>query len=226
MKHRRAICSHSILQARHTDPSQIPPSKWHHLQHRSLQTHPSPLTASNTLLLPANGPPLPSWLSSPVVDRFHALNLFTSTPHAAPNHVLLNEYNPGEGIMPHEDGDAYAPIVATVSLCDSLCLDIYSKPSITDDGEASRRPITRILQEPRSLLVTTGHAYETLLHGIANVEKDEDLSAETIANWDLLGDKTIFEGGVNVREKRISLTYRDVLKVSSAASKIFGKPKR
>lgn len=128
--------------------------------------------------------------------------------------------------MPHEDGGAYAPIVATISLCSSLCLDIYQKPNTTKLGEVSKRPITRILQEPRSLLVTTGHAYETLLHGIANVEKDEDLNAETVANWGLLGDKTIFESGVNVRQTRISLTYRDVLKASNAASKIFGGAKR
>ena len=31
------------------------------------------------------------------------------------NHVLVNEYKPGDGIMPHTDGPAYVPIVATIT---------------------------------------------------------------------------------------------------------------
>src|SRR5258708_801623 len=60
--------------------------------------------------------PLPVWLVNPVIPRLKQLGIFTSTPHRGPNHVLVNEYEPGQGIMPHEDGEAYAPIVATVSL--------------------------------------------------------------------------------------------------------------
>lgn len=33
-----------------------------------------------------------------------------------PNHCLVNEYNPGDGILPHLDGLAYLPAVATISL--------------------------------------------------------------------------------------------------------------
>jgi alkylated DNA repair protein alkB family protein 6 len=33
-----------------------------------------------------------------------------------PNHVLLNEYLPGQGISPHLDGDLFYPTIATVSL--------------------------------------------------------------------------------------------------------------
>lgn len=32
------------------------------------------------------------------------------------NHVLVNEYRPGEGIMSHQDGPLYAPAVAILSL--------------------------------------------------------------------------------------------------------------
>ncbi|OCL01944.1 hypothetical protein AOQ84DRAFT_305679, partial [Glonium stellatum] len=82
----------------------------------------------------------------------------------------------------------------------------------------------RILQEPRSLLLTTGPAYHTLLHGIAPIEVDTDLRRGTVANWDLLGDAAVFEeaGGVNRRVTRVSLTYRDVLKVSSVAGRVLG----
>ena len=133
--------------------------------------------------------------------------------------------------MPHEDGGAYAPVVATVSLGSSLCLDITRKPPPSSEGDAapSLSPDewtvpTRILQEPRSLLITTEDAYRDLMHGIASVEVDEGLGRETVANWSLLGDGGVFEdkGGRNERGVRISLTYRDVLKVSSAASRVLG----
>lgn len=155
--------------------------------------------------------------------------------------------------MPHEDGSAYAPVVATVSLGGSLCLEITRKPSESEDkgeeeGEKGedvpmqqeqrediqKKPSTqyqiptRIFQETRSLLITTGDAYKDLLHGIAPVDVDEDLNAQTVANWSLLADRRVVEdaGGRNVRGTRVSLTYRDVLKVSSAASKVFGGVRR
>ena len=136
--------------------------------------------------------------------------------------------------MPHEDGAAYAPIVATVSLGASICLDITKKSWPEEDTSKAAPQISapasefkvpaRILQEPRSLLVTTGAAYSDLLHGIAPIETDENLNAETVANWNLLANPQTFEeaGGRNEGATRISLTYRDVRKTSSAANKILG----
>jgi alkylated DNA repair protein alkB family protein 6 len=93
-----------------------------------------------------------------------------------------------------------------------MVLDIYAKKS---DGSGAREdePSWRILQEPRSLLVTTGSLYRDYLHGIAEVEVDTDLTEDVVANWNLLGSKDVFEGGVKKRETRISLTFRDVLTV-------------
>lgn len=161
------------------------------------------------------------------MERFQTLGLFKDTTHKAPNHVLINEYKSGEGIMPHEDGGAYAHVVATVSLGSSTCLDITAKPNsdLNDHHIPSEYKVpTRILQEPRSLLITIGPAYEDLLHGIASMQVDEDLNAQNVANWHLLSDPKVFEeaGGRNERTTRVSLTYRDVLKVSSAASKVLG----
>ncbi|KAF2183024.1 hypothetical protein K469DRAFT_728133 [Zopfia rhizophila CBS 207.26] len=240
----------------------IPSQRWVTLSHRRLQAHPSTLTASNTLL----AAPLPPYLVNPVIERLKALKVFKNTPHKEPNHVLINEYKKREGIMPHEDGSAYADVVATVSLGASICLEITQKPGnghnedssrverekkaegksaggkgSKNDGEdndeyegatatpsqthASQYKIpTRILQEPRSLLITTLSAYTDLLHGISPIGVDENLSPDTVANWFLLAEPDLFEeaGGKNERSTRISLTYRDVLKVSSAASKVLG----
>lgn len=151
--------------------------------------------------------------------------------------------------MPHEDGPAYAAVVATVSLAGSIVLDLYEKAighsphdsvskeygngeddkdkrtaeNIERDEHSKSTPTWRILQEPGSLLVTTGEAYEALLHGISPITRDTGLGPDTVANWGLLGDKEKFVDGVNERETRISLTYRDVLKVSKISIGVLGK---
>lgn len=118
--------------------------------------------------------------------------------------------------MPHKDGNAYHPVVCTVSLGASLCLNIYKTK---EDGALEPEPAWRILQEPRSLLVTTEDLYHEYLHGISDVTDDVDLSENTIANWDLLRSGDHFSNGHNIRATRTSLTYRDVMKVSKLGNK-------
>lgn len=201
-----------------------PAHKWTNLAHRRLQSLPSPLTgkARDTLLVSTT---LPTCLTVEIAPRFHELGIFDDSPHRAPNHVLVNEYLPGQGIMPHEDGPAYHPTTATVSLGGTAVLDIYRKSVPGSDDSDCKS--WRILQEPGSLLVTTGECYAGTLHGIAEVDVDEELWKETIANWDLLNDKEQFREGKNIRQTRISLTYRDVRKVvhmgGRATHSILGK---
>lgn len=144
------------------------------------------------------------------------MNVFSDSPHKRPNHVLINEYPPGVGIMPHKDGSAYHPVVCTVSLGASLCLNIYKTK---DDGALDPDPAWRILQEPRSLLITTQDVYTEYLHGIADISEDLDLSESTIANWSLLRSGETFATGQNSRATRTSLTYRDVMQVSKLGNK-------
>jgi alkylated DNA repair protein alkB family protein 6 len=130
--------------------------------------------------------------------------------------------------MPHADGGAYAPVVATVSLGGSVVLDVYAREedpraAPEADGGVRWERRWRVLQEPGSLLVTVGEAYESLKHGIGEVEVDEELGPETVANWRLLGDPGRYEGGRNVRTTRVSLTYRDVLKVVKVPLGILGR---
>lgn len=108
-------------------------------------------------------------------------------------------------------------MVCTVSLGASLCLNLHRSK---DDGALDPEPAWRVLQEARSLLITTDELYTDYLHGIADVKEDVDLSADTVVNWSLLRDPGTFEDGRNVRQTRTSLTYRDVLKVSKAANRI------
>lgn len=198
-----------------------PPRKWTILSHRRLLSLPSTLTApaKDTLLAMS----LPGFLVEPILPRFESLDIFADSPHLGPNQVIVNEYQPGKGIMPHEDGAAYHPITATLSLGGHTVLEIYKK---TDNGERETEPTWRILQEPRSLLVTTGAMYKETLHGISDLEVDHNLRPETIVNWSLLADANAFETGTAERQVRVSLTYRDVLKVAKlgGALKFMNKP--
>ena len=103
--------------------SKLPSTRWTVLSHRRLLSLPSQLTgtARDTLI----ATPMPAFLSKIILDKFRQLGLFSDSPHGAPNHCLVNEYQPGQGIMPHEDGPAYFPITATVSLASHTILNIY-----------------------------------------------------------------------------------------------------
>ena len=203
-----------------------PKPRWKQLSHRRLQTWPSDLT-KNTLL----ESPLPTWLTEPVITRLLSYpvsnaneqdDIFKKSPHGAPNHVLINEYQAGQGIMPHKDGAAYYPVVCTVSLGASLCLDIYAT---NEDATRESEPRWKIFQEPRSLLITTGDLYTEYLHGIAETTEDVNLNSSTVSNWDLLRSPDDIMGERSQRAARTSLTYRDVIKVSKLGGKfaMFGK---
>lgn len=187
----------------------LPDSRWKVLSHRRLLSLPSPLTgtARDTLI----DAPMPAYLTQTIIDRFLELQVFRNSPHGGPNHCLVNEYQPGQGIMPHEDGPAYFPITATISLASYTILNIYEKD---ENGKRETLPKWRILQEPRSLLVTTEEMYQNTIHGIDEIDRDDNLKSDSIANWSLLGDQTPFIQGTAQRETRVSLTYRDVLKVA------------
>lgn len=128
----------------------------------------------------------------------------------------MNEYLPGQGILPHEDGDAYYPVVVTVSLGAAVVLDVYAKGAGT-----GRDPEWRILQERRSLLITAGEMYTDHLHGIRGVDVDEGIAEGGVVNWPLVGNKEEFRDGKSVRGTRVSLTFRDVVRVKKLG-KTFG----
>ena len=188
----------------------IPTGRWTQLSHRRLLSLPSQLIGkSRDILVNAS---LPSFVLGVIHDRFSDLRVFAEAPHGGPNHCLVNEYRPGQGIMPHEDGPTYFPVTATVTLGSHAVLNIYRKD---DKGQRQAEPAWRILQEPGSLLVTKGDMYKNTLHGIAEIEADGDLGPETIVNWDCLNDSAVYFGHC-ARSTRMSLTYRDVFKVSKA----------
>ena len=141
------------------------------------------------------------------------------------NHVLVNAYEPGRGIMPHEDGPLYDPAVAIVSLGASATMRFTPRRRDDADADAADGGGGRasdaaaafgVWLPPRSLLVFTGAAYTEYLHGIEDVA--EDVVDESVANRDAAA-KAVGGGGgadgplVIPRERaRVSLTCRRVLK--------------
>lgn len=99
------------------------------------------------------------WTTLPFVARIDALCLFDG--HQA-NHVLLNEYEPGGGILPHTDGPRYFPRVAILS-CLSACRMKWRERAADGGGVVCTRWLER-----RSLVVFDGAEYTDLLHGTAS----------------------------------------------------------
>lgn len=112
-----------------------------------------------------------------------------------PNHVLVNRYRSGEGILPHEDGPAYEPRVAIVSLGSPAVLRFWKigkgrRRQQEEEGGGSAAapsspdpavpvpgvdpPDASVFLEDRSLVVFEGEAYTACYHGI------EACEAETI----------------------------------------------
>jgi alkylated DNA repair dioxygenase AlkB len=100
-----------------------------------------------------------------------------------PDQVIVNEYLPGQGIAPHIDCiPCFGERIASVSL-GSACVMEFSR---------GNQKISHLL-EPRSLLLLAGDARYHWKHGIPSRKKD------------------IWGGTVLLRERRVSLTFRNVL---------------
>ncbi|KAF5931309.1 hypothetical protein HYC85_032182 [Camellia sinensis] len=162
---------------------QAPVSKWKSLKNRKLQNwggvvHEKGLLAQD----------LPPWLKRVTERIFEESCLFPS----AINHVLINEYLPNQGIMAHQDGPAYFPVVAILSLGSPVVMDFTPHSTLqlctntltnnvddklsdgAFDGETEKwsddhLPFSVLLM-PRSLLIFKDKAYSDYLHGIKDSE--------------------------------------------------------
>jgi len=121
--------------------------------------------------------PMPSWLE-PVRNRLVEGKYFP----VLPDQLIINEYNPGQGISPHKDKTyCFDECVASISLL---------SPCIMDFSNTKTLEKVPVLLEPRSLVVLTGDARYKWTHGITARETDT------------------FDGRLFNRGRRVSLTYR------------------
>ena len=126
--------------------------------------------------------PLPYGIKD-VAERLLSRGWFTQTP----DQVIVNEYEPGQGIAPHVDRDCFGPAVATLSLGD--CWPMQFIPAGRNADRAERQ---EVLLNVGSILVLTGAARNKWMHGIARRKADGRGS-----------DK-------RERQRRVSVTFRTV----------------
>ena len=140
-------------------------------------------------------------------------------------------------LKPHEDGPAYHPVVATISLGSHAIFHYYQYQDNLESGYTiDRTPVLSLLLERRSVVITTSSLYTDHLHGIE--ERDEDdlefdqggslrvaNTSASIANQNMVTGgllRLIRDGGGRLKRGiRYSLTCRDVGRVAS--SKAFGR---
>ncbi|CAN8274396.1 unnamed protein product [Cochlearia groenlandica] len=151
-------------------------SKWKTLKNRRLQNWGGMVHEKG--LVPQE---LPSWLIKITSKIRESSGLFPS----AINHVLINEYHPDQGIMPHQDGPAYFPVVAILSLDAPVVMDFSPHLRFRSDGddnisisqsigaescvpERDNQGSFSVLLMPRSLLIFKDEAYSDFLHGISD----------------------------------------------------------
>lgn len=148
------------------------------------------------------------------------------------NHVLVNEYLPGQGIMAHFDGPLFHPVICTIS-CGSHTILRFHENIETNDEQNQNRPtnivdstdyadhdydnekrkiVCQLLIERRSLLILKDDMYEKYLHSIEETSHDPILS--NISNINYCHAYKDRCGETVERNRRISLTIRHVPKTS------------
>ncbi|KAF5482300.1 hypothetical protein F2P56_002882 [Juglans regia] len=204
-------------------------SKWKSLKNRRLQNWGGVVHEKG--LLPQD---LPPWLTKITEKIYEESGLFPS----AINHVLINEYLPNQGIMPHQDGPAYFPVVAILSLGSSVVMDFtpHSRLSLCtndvkdDNSNGATSDIEKdeclddhhpfsVLLMPRSLLIFKDEAYSDYLHGIKDSEVQQYTGAvnefeavkHSIEDQPQLGA----EGGVEIiRTRDLRTIHRTTTRIS------------
>ena len=130
--------------------------------------------------------PLPDWITS-IAKRLHdETKLFDRIPEQ----VIVNEYEPGQGIALHADKDCFGEAVATISLCDDWEMKFRPVKGIADEDKT-------ILLQRGSALILTGESRFLWMHGIDKRKRERD------------------EYSQRERRRRVSVTFRTVIKAST-----------
>jgi len=197
--------------------------RWINLRRRRLQQYGGKPTPQGLV----DPEPLPLFLNQ-IIDCLMSYQLFPT--QYRPNHVLINEYLPFQGIFPHTDGPSYYPLVATISIGGDVIMRYQPRGSSTSI-------LAEVILQSRSLVVTSEEAYTDYMHSIAEVDTEiiggtggkcinlhllspKDLSNDTELlssstknnnNTDTSGTEYYQENDLLIRSpRRISLTIRHV----------------
>ncbi len=162
-------------------------------------------------------PPPLAEIAGELVNR----GVFPSSLGKPPNHVLLNEYQPGQGILPHTDGPRYEHRTATLSLGSDVVIEFTKRLASNEIGSTKPTTISnkssggeheaekdevdnvvspiQILLESGSLLVFDDDAYLNYCHGI-EMDVWRDVTTDNCLN--------ATPGKIIPRGLRYSMTFR------------------
>ena len=126
--------------------------------------------------------PLPDWLAEVASWLYSETKLFDRVP----DQVIVNEYQPGQGIALHADRQCFGDTVATLSLGDAW--EMRLRP-VRGTAKEDRR----IMLARGSVLVLTADSRSGWMHGIDRRRTEKS----TIGQRD--------------RQRRLSLTFRTML---------------
>lgn len=147
------------------------------------------------------------------------------------NHVLVNKYNPGQGIFPHTDGPNYHPVVMTINAGEHTVLNLYNRTRFlsdnhdnSDDDDKTRQYVFSLLLQPRSLFVLKNELYTNFEHGIDEslIDKIHSLQFPLVINLNdpmhqnsTIADRSNYDKFEIIERKqpRYSFTIRHVPKV-------------
>ncbi|GLV43652.1 uncharacterized protein CBL_07021 [Carabus blaptoides fortunei] len=174
----------------------VPKPKWTCLSNRRLQDY-GGVPHKNGMLTE----PIPSWLDI-YMKKIDNLKVFAEKNA---NHVLINEYLPGQGIMPHSDGPLFYPTVTTINCSSHTVLEFQ------DNQNGTISKVCNLLLEPRSLLILQDDMYNLYLHSIN--EQDHDIISNDMVNLKYCTGKYVIGQRLD-RSTRISVTIRNVPKVA------------
>lgn len=122
---------------------------------------------------------LPAWAAE-IADNLHHMGLFDRSP----DQVIVNEYNPGQGIGAHVDCEpCFGSTISSITLGSGCSMDLT---------HIERRVTHSIYLEPRSLLILAGESRYNWRHAIPGRVSDT------------------LDGVAIPRERRVSLTFRTV----------------
>ena len=126
--------------------------------------------------------PLPDWITRIAKRLCDETKLFDRIPEQ----VIVNEYEPGQGIALHADRDCFGDAVATISLCDDWEMKFRQVKGTADKDKT-------ILLQRGSALILTGESRFLWMHGIDKRKSERD------------------EHSQRERHRRVSVTFRTVI---------------
>lgn len=162
---------------------------------------------------------IPTYLQN-YLDKVNELKIFEDK---LANHILLNEYKPGQGILPHLDGPLFYPTISTLSVGSHTVLE-FSQSTDKDEMEnlTAPVPVFKLLLEPRSLLILKNSLYSSYMHSISEILVD-NLDDKLLKNLSKCHYDVNVPNNLKTRTMRYSLTIRHVPKATTKLKLKFGK---